>query len=577
MKKICTNEENIQILISLLKEHNIKKAILSPGTSNISFVASLQSDDYFEVYSCVDERSAAYMAVGLAEESGEPVILSCTGATASRNYIPALTEAFYNKVPIIAITASQPLGRVGQNVPQVLDRSRPLNDIVKKSITLDIVHSDEDRWKCNLNVNDVLLECKRNGGGPVHINMVTVYSNEFIEEELPKQRVINRYCDNEELPKINAKQVGIFIGNHNVFTDNQVKEIEKFCENYNAVVLCDHTSNYNGKYKILGNLVCNQNNSNLSHMDLMIDLGNVSGAAMSLRAKEIWRVNPDGEIRDTHKKITKIFSMQEEVFFKEYNKMVSVTNSNTEYYNAFSAEDNRLRKKIEEVELPFSNPWIAMNTIGKIEEDSIVHLAILNTLRSWNYFTTDKKIKFYSNTGGFGIDGIVSTAIGSSLSTDRITYCFIGDLAFFYDLNSIGNNNIKKNLRIMLINNGCGTEFHNYNNRAVPIYQKYDLKSDYIAADGHNGNKSDKLVKHLAEDLGFEYITADNKKDFLKNIDYFTDSKQTKPIIFEVFTNYEDESNAIKQMNNLEFNAKNVAKKILGEKGIKFVKKIIKK
>ena len=553
MKKIYSKEENIQILISLLKEHNIKKVIINPGSTNISFVATVQSDEFFEIYSCVDERSAAYMACGLAEESGEPVVLTCTGATASRNYMPGLTEAYYNKIPVIAITATQHLGRVGQNVPQVLDRSIQLKDIVKKSIQLQSVYTEEDRWACNLNVNDVLLECRRNGGGPVHINMVTTYSNEFAGGEIPKQKIINRYKTGDSFPKIDSKykKVAIFIGNHLKFTDILTKEIEQFCEKYNAVVLCDHTSNYNGKYKILGNLVCNQsdNKSDVKNIDLLIDIGNISGSYMFFSANEVWRVNPDGEIRDTYKKIKNVFAM-------EYNKLSN--NVNTEYYENFNNEDNRLRNKMDKIDLPFSNIWIAKNTINKLQDNSIVHLAILNTLRSWNYFKTDKNIKFYSNTGGFGIDGIMSTAIGTSLCTDKLVYCFIGDLAFFYDLNSIGNKNVKSNLRILLINNGCGTEFHNYNHRAVAVSNSNDLSLEYFAADGHFGNKSTQLVKHYAED-----------------IDLFTKEKNDKPIIFEVFTNPEDESNALKLINNIELTAKGIIKKIVGDKGIEIAKKML--
>ena len=105
----CSNERSVQLLISLLKQHNIKRVVASPGATNITFVGSLQNDAFFEIYSCVDERSAAYMACGLAAETGEPVVLSCTGATASRNYVPALTEAFYRKLPVLAVTSTQDL------------------------------------------------------------------------------------------------------------------------------------------------------------------------------------------------------------------------------------------------------------------------------------------------------------------------------------------------------------------------------------------------------------------------------------------------------------------------------------
>ena len=113
-----TVNKNALVLISLLKQYGIKKVIASPGTVNVPFVASIQQDDFFEVYSCVDERSAAYMACGLASESGEPVVITCTGATASRNYLPALTEAYYRKLPVIAVTGTDRIENVGHLMPQ---------------------------------------------------------------------------------------------------------------------------------------------------------------------------------------------------------------------------------------------------------------------------------------------------------------------------------------------------------------------------------------------------------------------------------------------------------------------------
>ena len=495
----------------------------------------------------------------------------------SENALERLTERLVNRIEELNAYFVEKLGKQITTIGNVMpSQIRELMQTIQYGADIDEI-MNKIAEITNLNVNDILLECRRNGGGPVHINMVTTSNNEFADGEISKQKIINRYKIGDIFPKINnkGKKVAIFIGNHLKFTDILIKEIEQFCEKYNAVVLCDHTSNYNGKYKILGNLVCNQNGnkSDVKNIDLLIDIGNISGSYMCFNANEVWRVNPDGEIRDTYKKIKNVFAMEEEQFFRAYNKLSN--NVNTEYYENFINEDNKLRSKMEKIDLPFSNIWIAKNTINKLQDDAIVHLAILNTLRSWNYFKTDKNIKFYSNTGGFGIDGIMSTAIGTSLCSDKPVYCFIGDLAFFYDLNSIGNKNVKSNLRILLINNGCGTEFHNYNHRAVAVSNSNDLSLEYFAADGHFGNKSTQLVKHYAEDLGFEYISASNKDEFIKNIDSFTKEKNDKPIIFEVFTNPEDESNALKLINNIELTAKGIIKKIVGDKGIEIAKKML--
>ena len=113
------NEKNHLILLSLLKAYGIKRVIASPGATNITLVASMQHDPYFEMYSCVDERSAAYMACGMAEQTGEPVMLSCTGATSARDYMPGLTEAYYRKLPILTITSTQDVSKVGHLATQV--------------------------------------------------------------------------------------------------------------------------------------------------------------------------------------------------------------------------------------------------------------------------------------------------------------------------------------------------------------------------------------------------------------------------------------------------------------------------
>src|SRR5690554_3120608 len=136
MATYYTDEKNTQIVIALLKENGIRKVVASPGATNVAFVGSIQNDPYFEMYSSVDERSAAYIACGLSAESGEPVVLSCTGATASRNYLPGLTEAFYRKLPVLAITSTQSVSRVGHHIAQVIDRSTIPNDVAKYSVTL---------------------------------------------------------------------------------------------------------------------------------------------------------------------------------------------------------------------------------------------------------------------------------------------------------------------------------------------------------------------------------------------------------------------------------------------------------
>lgn len=577
-----TAEKNVQMLVYLMKAHGIKKVIASPGTTNVTFVASLQQDPYFEMYSAADERSAAYMACGLAAESGEPVAISCTGATASRNYIPGLTEAYYRKLPVLAVTSTQHTGRIGQLKPQVIDRSVIQKDIAVMSVQIPQISSAEDEWDCNVKLNSALLALKHRGGGPVHINLVTNYTRDFSVKTLPKFRVIHRIAVGDDFPSIKAKRIGIFVGAHAVWSEELTASVDRFCEIYNGVVLCDHTSNYRGKYGVQFNLVAGQSRHYFESrkMDLLIDMGEMSGAYMGLNPKEVWRVNPDGQVRDTWRKITHIFDMQELDFFRKYSELSASDGMELSYYEGCKAEDAMLREKMPE--LPFSNDWIAQVTASKLPEDSVLHLGILNTLRSWNFFELPKTISCYCNTGGFGIDGIVSTFVGSALAhPEKLHFCVVGDLAFFYDLNAIANHNVGNNMRILLINNGCGTEFKNYSHFAA---QFGDDANEFMAAMGHYGQKSPDLVRHYATDLGFEYLSASNKEEYLSNVERFVFPGLTdKPMLFEVFTDYQEESDALKIINHIIDDgpsatdmAKKMAKGILGEKGVKTLKRIVK-
>ncbi len=576
MNTYYTDEKHTQMLISLMREHAVRRIVVSPGTTNVCFVASVQQDPYFEIFSAADERSAAYIACGMAAESGEPVALSCTGATASRNYIPGLTEAYYRKLPILAITSGPHSGHIGQNFPQMLDRTVQLNDMVKTSVHIAPIYCAEDEWDRNVKINHALLELRRNGGGPVHIDLESVFSTDYSVKELPKVRVIKRITGNDEFPDIQGK-VAVYVGSHQKWKKELTLLVERFCELYNAVVLCDQTSNYKGLYGILPNLIYSQKQfvSENKSFDLIIDIGDISGAYMDVRAKNVWRVNPDGEIRDHFKTTENVFEMEEIEFFKYYTSK-EIAKKGVSLYEDLKSEYYSIFNMIPE--LPFSNVWIAQHSKDLMPANSVLHLGILNSLRAWNFFEIDPSILGYSNTGGFGIDGNISSLIGASLvNPDKIYFGVVGDLAFFYDMNSIGNRHVGKNIRIMLINNGRGTEFRNYGHPASRFGEDADK---FMAAAGHYGNKSVELVKGYSESLGFLYLTADSKENFIENAKIFYDPNRTeKPILFEVFTDSADESEALRIIKNLKNNAsgkiKAIVKNALGEKGQKSVKKIL--
>lgn len=578
-EKFYSSERNIQIVISLLKANGIKKVIVSPGATNYSFVGSLQHDPWFEIYSSVDERSAAYIACGLAAESSEPVVLTCTGSTASRNYLPGLTEAYYRKLPVLAITSHQGKDRIGQLIFQNIDRSNPPHDTVKLSVELPVIKDERDEMFAVMEANKAILELKRNGGGPVHINIFTTYGRDFSVKELPPVRVMKRIQAWDTMPEIPKGHICVYVGSHVHFTKEQAEAIDCFCATHDAVVICDHTSGYYGKYRLLPTLSQLQSVPTLFNtFDLMVHIGEVSAAtfAGSVPVKEIWRVSEDGELRDPFKKLTTVFQMSELYFFNHYSEKDCNKHENIDRYTAAFAE---IYNHIPE--LPFSNIWTASQLSKHLPKGSLFHISASNSRRCWNMFHLPEGVQCTSNVGCCGIDGCTSSMIGSSLANpNRLCYLVTGDLAFFYDLNSLGNRDVGKNIRIILINNAVGAEFK------LSSHVCYAFRDDadkYMAAAGHFGAKSPVLVKHYAEDLGFQYLSATNKEEFMAALETFTNKEITeKPMILEVFTTHENENEALKLMTTIIENEKTLKQKVgesirsvAGEKGFNAIRGIL--
>ena len=534
-----SNDKNAQILLSLLKAHNIRKVIASPGTTNIAIVGSMQHDEYFEMYSSVDERSACYMACGLAAESGEPVVIVCTEATASRNYFPGLTEAYYRKLPILVIAGSHGEHTTGHLHSQVIDRTQSPKDTVKYSAFVNKIGNEKDKLHNTTIINRALTELKRHGGGPVLISIVASPRG-FDTEALPQVKAIKYYHKEALFPELQAGSIAIFVGAHVRMSADVSQAIDRFCSVHNAVVFCDHTSGYNGAYKVNFALVCAQKEyrSKLVSPDLLIHIGEVSGDTYTTRAltpKKVWRISEDGEIRDLFESLDSVFETDDLTFFMHY---ATGEGSMTSYLEKCKAEYEECLAAFPK--LAFGNIYVAKRLSSCLPANAVIHFGIFNSLRSWNFFKLDASIQSSCNVGGFGIDGALSTLIGASLANPkRLHFLTVGDLAFFYDLNSLGNRHIGHNIRILLVNNGRGFEFRKKDHPGYKFGESADL---YIAAGGHFGNKSKTLVKEFTENLGFEYLTASTKEEFEAVCSHFVDEKLTdKPMVFEVFPETKDE------------------------------------
>lgn len=570
-----TIQENVRIVISLLKQYKIKYLVLSPGGTNIPLVHAVQNDSFFTCYSVPDERSAMYFAIGLYLQTGEIVATSCTSAQATRNYVPGLTEAFYKHVPVLAITTSKLERFQYQDYMQAPDQCSLPRDAVKKTYDLPPVTDENTRMQCYHNAKEAILELTHRNPGPVQLNIriVDKQQGKFEDVELPDIRPLRRYMswDNWDGVNLYDKKILIVVGEHRPFTKRQNDAINSFCASYNVVVYTNHLSNFNNEFSIQANLLVSVGGFASLKPDILITIGGqtgdypVYGALNSLDRTEHWRVCEDGGYVDTYNRLTKIFECPDYYFFERLAGSQSADHS---YYDAWESMNNKVNY---EIDLPFSNLSVAQLLYQHVPKGSIMNFAILNSLRCWSYFPIDSSIQCYANVAAFGIDGCNSMLIGESINTESLCFIVTGDLAFFYDMNALGIRHIKNNVRVLLINNGGGAEFKLMTRSwSEPV----DV-TNYISACGHNGQ-----ARGWAESCGFKYLRATSQEELMDIVPLFFEESE-KPVLLEIITNADDDALAVKVLtdSNRHFSDKDKMKSVLsgiiGEKGVKVVRKII--
>lgn len=560
------NLKNISMTVDLLKKNKIRYIVISPGGTNIPFVKMVQDDPFFMCYSVVDERSAMYFAIGLHLSTGEIIVTSCTSAQATRNYIPGLTEAYYKKVPILAITMQKHPRFTYQDYMQAPDQTSLPKDSVKHSYQLPYISDNNDLLYSMRLINEAILELTHNGNGPVQLCIpwldFPLASDQF------NLKSIKRYtpeATDTQLALI-GKKILIVIGEHRPFSNKQCELIENFCAQYNVCVYTNHLSNYNGKYSVNANLLLtSMKMEQLQDLkpDVILSFGGQTGDyplykfLYKLNADEVehWRISEDGAVVDTYDKLTRVYQCDIEQFFLGFTNK---SNSDHSYYEKWEA-----LKKVENIhiDVPFSNAYAAQKLHSMIPNNSFLNFAILNSLRVWNLLEIHPSIQCYSNVGAFGIDGGLSTLIGESITTDQMCFMITGDLAFYYDMNCLAIRHIKNNVRILLVNNNGGIEFklQNKDNQSI---------DRYIAASDHFQN-----ARGWAETCGFKYLSAKTKNELDALLQKFV-QKSDKPIILEMFVSDRDdaiayktivEANTFKEPKDiLKSSIKTIAKKFWG-------------
>ena len=578
--------KSVQYLIALLKEYGIDHLVLSAGARNVPFVHSVETDPYFKCYSVVDERSAAFFAMGLAMKLNKPVAISCTSATACCNYLSGVTEAFYHKIPILILTSDRDPYYMDQMETLMIHQEGMYRDMCKKSVQLPIIKNEEDEWYCKRIICEALLELNHHGTGPVQINIPTTSGvSSFTESKLPKVTPILRYdlktadAEYKNLAEKlrNYSRILVIAGQQDTVSDELNSALSAFAQKYNCIVSKEHTANIDCEYAVNTFIVCELTNQKEFEKEYAPELiisfgGNFASSKLKtlLRGnsarQEHWLISEEGKVMDTYKCQTKIFECRPEFFFEKMVALSSNTSNNGKYYRAWKSRKDGITLQPD---LPMSNLMAISELAKTIPENAIIHTSILNSTRILQYFDLPKGVTAHCNLAAYGIDGCMSTFIGYASVCDEMAYMLIGDLSFFYDMNSIWIRHIKNNVRIMLINNEGGAEFHFvFGKDRIPTINAHTSAEHHVAA------------KNWVEANGFTYLSARNPEELKENMKIFHKQSDT-PIVFEIFTDKELDSKTVKSFYAHNGKLENTVphsgiRKILGEQGVNMVKKLLK-
>lgn len=527
-------------LTALLKAHRVRNIVISPGSRHYAFTRTFENDQDFTLHSVVDERSAAFYALGLIQATGEAAATICTSGTAALNYGSAMAEAASQKLPLVAITTDRLPEFLGQMEDQMIDQRGLFDGFVRYAGNLRPIANKRDRWYCNRVINEALVAAREGGGGPVHLNIpIESHSGvSFTAPRLPDVRVIARHLLESGEPdwtalaeRLGRKRVLLVWGQGARPSDRAVEALSDFTESFDSIVIADHLANLHVDGRI-DNPLAFLRIATASHPELKPDVvitfgGNVVfkdelKGFLSGSDHEHWRVDLDGAIADPFRTLTDVIQCRPEHFL-QHIAAARVDPPTTRTYagrmlevaNAVPAPPS------EHGELAVIGGLMRALPIG-----SSLHIANSAPIRMAQLHGLDPSIDVFCNRGVNGIDGCLSTAIGYAAATAKPTFVIIGDLTFFYDMNSLWIRDLPDNLRILVLNNAGGAVMH------VPLPQEYST----TVAGRHVSAEHAMSARGWVESLGIEYCAADDGESTATGIGWLMDLNEHRPRVLEVFS-----------------------------------------
>lgn len=532
------------LLTTYLKYYGVDHIVISSGTRAIPFIKALENDPYFKCFSVIDERNAAFFALGLSQQLNKPVGLTCTSGTAVSNYLSGITEAFYAHTPLVAITADRSMQVLNQLETQKVNQPAIFQSVVNKSICLPVIKDEDDLWYGKHLLDDAFIAMTQHGEGPIHINLpiegttneITLKSHDetkMIFSPLKFYQTNNFHNWKEALDELNKyNKVAIIIGQIVNLDEATSSQIATFCQERKIPIIGDNLSNFRCDEMIFAQApfkAMTVDSFEVMLPELVISIGN----NFQERIKDLlkaykgqfkhWLVDDGGIIRDWSRSLTAVFEGSIFDFFRTFNDSSICKPTDGSYLNNWK---NLERHAHLPKEMPWSNFYLVRRFASVIPNHSLLHLAILNSTRLMQFFRLPKDVKVTCNASSFGIDGCLPTLIGQSAAApEKLAFILIGDLSFIYAMNAIAIRGISPNVRILISNNGGGAEFHIY------PHMKKDDKIDLHIAAAHAFK-----MKEWAESVGFDYLRASDKEELESAFSEFIKGNSAKPKLLEVFT-----------------------------------------
>ena len=526
-----TDKKNILQLAVLLSAHGVRHVVLCPGSRDIPLARIFSSLPEYVCHAVTDERSAGFVALGLALHEGAPVAVCCTSGSALLNLHPAVAEAFYRQVPLVVISADRPAAWIGQMDGQTLPQPGVFGTLVKKSVDLPEVATDEDEWYCNRLINEALLATDHHGRGPVHINVPV--GEPFFDcpvTDLPRARVIRRSTGRlealkEQLSRYRKRM--LVIGQGEPGFAASLPRTSDFANHF--ACMAEHISNYAGAAigniePLLSSLTPDEQQE--LRPELLITYG---GHILSKRLKkylrryppvEHWHISPSGEVVDLFGALTLLVEAEPVDFFARVGALEDEASSD------YAARWMQRAAALPPARFAYSEMGAIGEVVRHLPVPCALHLANSSVVRYAQLFPLPAGVEVSSNRGTNGIEGSLSAAVGYAAVSAVPNFVFIGDLSFFYDMNGLWNACYGPNLRILLLNNAGGEIFH-----ALPGLQLSAEARRFVVAPHHAS------ARGWAETCGFCYLSARDGDELAAALPRFVQPEATdRPLLLEVFT-----------------------------------------